>query len=868
MAESQIRYRQADPETGIGLIQEYVKNNPSKIPPDADSLLQDLNRKLIAAKRARENVKIKNESFRNEVAEIAALIAASDLKAMEKRKLEELGKKIEHNLAIASKDAEISISPESREELNQASLKIADILAKIKAEEERIAQAEQVKREQVRLELEKRKKAEEEKLRQDRLTANNTLTGYQLLLCDFMTSYSKKKESAYLKKLVEEWLAENKKNIIPEALMGKCDFLLNTVIPCEPLILSIFEKNEAGLRGKTIPGNTSALKISDEYLIEKISDKSMKLMTTMGKVKIGRTIPLEQLTPEIISQLLQQRILSPDSGIKPSKQDINIILTFYLLNGMGELFSECLKNSDVFAPREKKTWETVADDIRLALDEKKSIQQALSIIEKAGADIKNKRYLQALHKIMTAEARYGNMKNLPSALKAQIDNGQKLCLDELAAASNIKNISDNRIPFYNWETETPGDAWSFEQIVKSTGKINADRLLITMGIGSSLDYGDWGKARENMNSGRGIPTDRFASLKGNLMSWAPSFIFAQGLVNLNYNDSESQLNSLSAIQAAAVNLKENPLAQTETIAVALSMEYALMLRVPAKASDIALNYRYSMQKPASELRIALLHLLATVNNNDAGQGDFSRLLKKYSEQFRQYQESGVDFQWCKAVGSILEDTKTADPKLLQFLKDSKCNAPDTCARTMASALAKLYAKGSVLNSGNEIIQILDSRVSGNLQSGELWKKLAVLKIARSGANTMPDTIDSLMNDCRICAIAFYPKLCIFKAGYDVMSGKTQHEAAAKNLSFLLESSTIASDSDKKCVEAILSGKPAEVVSKLISENRPATAFWCGILGIMTHKTEPALTTAVHKLFKDNLNLLAWEERFLLEVIVK
>ena len=79
---------------------------------------------------------------------------------------------------------------------------------------------------------------------------------------------------------------------------------------------------------------------------------------------MGRTVPLDHLNTEIISQLLQRRILSPDSGIKPSKQDMDIILSFYLLNGIWELFAECLKNSDVFSLQERKIWESVAEDMR------------------------------------------------------------------------------------------------------------------------------------------------------------------------------------------------------------------------------------------------------------------------------------------------------------------------------------------------------------------------------------------------------------------------------------------------------------------------------------------------------------------------
>ncbi|MFA6293252.1 MAG: hypothetical protein WC637_15810, partial [Victivallales bacterium] len=785
----------------------------------------------------------------------------------------------------------------------------------------RKALAEQAKREQERIEQEKRKAAEAERLRRDKLASDKLLDDYYLLLGDAMSYYMKKKDPAYLKKLIETWLSENKDSTIPESLMAKCNFLLNTVIPREPLIFSIFEKNEACLRGKSIPGNTASLKISDEYLIDKVSDKSIKLMTTVDKGKIGRTIPQEQLSPEMISQLLQQRILAPGSGAKPAKQDIDVILSFYLLNGMGAPFSECLKSSSVLSAHEKKNWESSAEDMRLAMDERKTIElwrefcnlnkegknleasrlllelgtdcknsdfyrryadeialqtaymgtylpdlKAISLLEKAAEDMKGKQYTEALQKIMTAEARCGNMKNLRQSLKDQIKAGQKLCLDELAAAGNIRSIGDNRIPFYYWEAEKPGDAWSYEQVVRAGGRLNNEKIISSMEIGSSLDYGNWGRAREILNSGKAMPLERLASLKGNLAFWAPSFIFAQGLVNMNYNDWDSQLNSLSAIQAAQDHFKENPMGPMESMSAALVIEYALLLHSPVKANEFAANYRYSLQRADREFRIALLHMLATIDRCDASQNEFSGLLKKYSDQFMQHQEFNADFQWCKTSAWILEAPKAMDPKVLQFLKDSKCAAPDVCARIMASALAKSCVKGPHFASAGELIPILESKVSGNLASGVLWRKTAILKMSTSGPS-MLKTVDNLMDDSRICAISFYPKLCMMKAGQEVMTGRIQPDAAARNLKFLLDSSTIASDSDKKCVEA-MSGNPLEAVSRLISENRQDAAFWCGILGIMTHKKEPATAAALYKLLEGNFNRMTWDERFLLEVLIK
>ncbi|MCX6983976.1 MAG: protein kinase, partial [Lentisphaerae bacterium] len=235
-----------DPETGIGLIREYVRHYPSNTPPDADMLLQELRQKLISIQKAREDAKNRTEAIRKDVAELAASIAASDFKSMGKQTLEEFSKRIEQNLVAVSKNTEVSLSPESRNELNQAFLEISDILLKMKTEEEK-ALAEQAEKGKERIEQEKRGKAEEEKKRQgeeekkrqDKLLTDNLLDGYYLLLDDFVSSYPKKKDPAYLKTIVETWLAENKNSTIPESLTANCAFLLDTVIPGEPLIFSV-----------------------------------------------------------------------------------------------------------------------------------------------------------------------------------------------------------------------------------------------------------------------------------------------------------------------------------------------------------------------------------------------------------------------------------------------------------------------------------------------------------------------------------------------------------------------------------------------------------------------------------------------------
>ncbi|MFA6293269.1 MAG: serine/threonine-protein kinase, partial [Victivallales bacterium] len=117
----------ADPETGIGLIQEYVKHYPSNIPADADSLLQELRQKLLSLQKSREDAKNRADAIRKDVADLVGLLAAADFKSMEKQKLEGLSRGIERNLAVVSKEPETAVPAENVNALKQALHQISGI---------------------------------------------------------------------------------------------------------------------------------------------------------------------------------------------------------------------------------------------------------------------------------------------------------------------------------------------------------------------------------------------------------------------------------------------------------------------------------------------------------------------------------------------------------------------------------------------------------------------------------------------------------------------------------------------------------------------------------------------------------------------
>jgi len=908
-----------DPEYGINLIQSFVKKYPSNVPADADKLLQGLKGKLVANQNAKEEIQKKLLEMRKETADLCGIIKTMDFKKVEQKQvLEDINKRIENLLLYASKNNSFEIPADDKNNLNQGFLKISDAILKIKQEEERRIREEEAKKEQAQLEQERKKLAEDEKQRQAMLSQNNLVDGYCLALSGFQANYQKKKDKACLKELLDAWLEENKKVAIPESLISKYNFIVAVLIPSESGLFGVFERNEASLRGKPFPGLLTG------FDVERVAENTFKMTTSVEKGKMGKTIQWDSLSTENINQLLQQRILKMDSGVKLTKHDVGPILAFFLFNNLDAQFADLLKSFNGFTPQEKKNWGAVSEDFKKAQDEEKAIDswrefsglmkagnpqeasqvlidlnneykhtdlyrryteeiagqmknlisflpdlQAMTLLESTAQDVKNGNFIVALEKAMTANARCGNMKNLNQSVRDQIKTIQRQCLDTLASTSPIKNISDNRIPFYYWESETPGDAWIYEQVVKNSGKINNQELLSTMSIGSAVDTGGWAQALQIMNTSKHMGVDKLVSVvKGNLLFWVPSFIFAQGVIYMKYGDRESQSSALSGLQAMVEQFKQNPMGPMDTLTANLAIEYALMLHQPVRANDIAMAHQYSMQRPDREARIALLHMLTCMERSDIAKDEYHKVLKKYSEQFKQFQELGNDFNWCGIAAWVLDDTRTLDPKRIAFLRDAKCVAPDICARILTAAVAKAYAVNTGFSSEKELYPLLEERISGNTVSGELWRQLTTLKIARAHSpDAMLRQVNESLGDYRLCSIAFYPKLCMLKNALELNSDKINAKEAAKRLKYVLESSNVSSDADKLCAEAIASLAPAELLSKLVSENKFFDAYWCGIVGILAHPKDMKQRAEILKIFSENDRFLTWDERLLLKAIL-
>lgn len=899
-------------------IQKFIAKYENDAPPEAGQILEIQKQKLNADVKRKEDLKKQKEWFHKEMETVLKIIAAKTMEDKPIGDLQEFVKRIDSLLELAANKKDyLFIPPDKREKLNEASLKIAKRIVELQNEEELKRLEELAKQEQERRALEQKKREEEEKIRQENLAVNALIDKYYVILADFLAVPSTKRNlprlSEDLKTLHRS--AEN----IPGHLSVRIEFIQKTVIPSSLSFVSVFQKNGELLKGKSIPGDVAP----QGYKIEEISDTSIKLVDVINKEKgkIYKIVYWKQLRLEDAVEFLKDRII--DAGIKLDKSDRNAILAFLLVNNLFSDFLEILKSFSL-SSSDSQIWESICSDFQHALREKQVIEtwasfseemknneplkaskwlgnivfestdtlffkryseeisrwnttlkwinpelQASIILNKAASDLAESNYTGALNKIMVAGARCACLKDLNPRLKEKISFMQVQILSKLRQASRISEITDNRIPFYYWEADPPGDAWIYNQIVRENGILNRRiEILKAMDIAASLDNGNWGYANEIFQQNQASNIRRLSNLTGRIRYWAPSFIFAQALLNLRYNDGDARVASMSALRDISLSYDDS--SPMRAMTANLAMEYALMGHTAIAVIDLSNNYHFGFSN-FLEFKVALLHLLALLQKPDISLDEFSGLVKYYEDNYKNRLENfdrvSSDFDWCHVAGTILDGTRDLNDKELNSLRDARCSNPDICARIITAAMARSFLMGFPCKYEREIYGILQPKISGNLVSGELWKKLAVLRIARRrNPESLFLLIDEYLDDNRICTIDFYPQLCMLKAGLDIMSKKDTPQEAQNTLARLLGASSVASGAEKYAVRVLTSSSPVDPVSELTLKNVPGTAYWCGILGIMAHLEDAKLAMPIAEQLNENYHIFSWEERLLLAVL--
>jgi hypothetical protein len=257
------------------------------------------------------------------------------------------------------------------------------------------------------------------------------------------------------------------------------------------------------------------------------------------------------------------------------------------------------------------------------------------------------------------------------------------------------------------------------------------------------------------------------------------------------------------------------------------------MRAPERAADAITAYKFAGKDRESELRLALLHVLAMVSATNIDQEDFAKVAKRYNELFRSRKEFSEDIGFLGMIGKILTEDKWMSAENVASMKSRKFKAPDLCARIFSEVAARYLLQNANLHNADEIVKLLDG-VSQGIATEDAWARACALSL--SLCKSLPDlkeVLESRLADTRTCSISLYPRLKMMEAGLALaLDGGLKRDAVHADLARAIEASTVASEGDKAAAKVLLSDNPAAEIASLVSSGSLETAYWAAVMATL------------------------------------
>ncbi|MCK5844002.1 MAG: hypothetical protein KAG97_04785, partial [Victivallales bacterium] len=464
---------------------------------------------------------------------------------------------------------------------------------------------------------------------------------------------------------------------------------------------------------------------------------------------------------------------------------------------------------------------------------------------------------KSLNTLMSVDARYGNvMSQLNRTIVKDFSTRRDEVVTSMVNESGVTDMKEKRVPFYYWIKERQGDAWAFFKLAERMPRIKSmPKLLSSMKLAASLDNGDWRIAKSIFSDGNTMSSDELAGVK-RLRSWAPSFLFAKGVVALQYGHLPEILRSRDILKSmAAASASQNR--AIAPLATSLAMEFSIMSRDYSAAIKMGDEFTYNDERNrwTTEGRVALLAILARCSANKQAKVAIQEFTQKYGETRR----LAGDITWLRSASRLISGRPLTPPHIRE-LATANCYFSDTTARIMSSALAQYYVeKRRSFKDEDRLIATIETRISSSLVSGDLWRRTLLLRLAR-GATPQKFTrqASERLNDLRISSIRAYPFLLELKTGAEVASGRVSTESAKEILTNYLKASLLTGSGDFDNLNVITSDDPTPTIKRLFTENRPLAAIRAALLALATHK-QPKMKLAISTILKENAAVLQWEE---------
>ncbi len=865
-------------QNAISQLEAFKQKYGPAAPPEIQKLINDRKKGVQGA----EDMVPDKAEFQKELASLLETLK-SDHSKDSAESLRSLNTRIESVLKRRSDAQGFPVSQEDISFLTDKSVHVTRLIADLEAEAQRKHEQELAKLEQERLDREKKLKEESKARRQQALAENRIVDLYFASLAQYAVLPRQKRDLGVLQASLEELSkagASARKDI-----SAKID-LLKRLCSKEFHVSFLLGSHSDAFVNKPLPFTMQDF--DPQYKVAEINEKWIKLVKSAGdKGKGGvSSVAWKQIPDENVLAMIDG-ICEKSSGITIQKAEKEAVAGFLLLNGLADKLDAYFDKLGDFSDAEKALWREVRADLASAPRQKECSDQMASLfkslqegkdyeashflvsilmagdpafveryrleLEGLCSDLRRaspqveaaevlkgyqkfmdaKNFSSAVSSVMSAKSRCMGQKDVNEQLKEKLDFLQAQSVSAISESMRSKSLNDMVLPFISWEKEQPGQSlvyWEFMKDSSNPGLAKNPKVVESMLMASSLSSGNWGEARSIMESGKAMGFDEAASKIEALYPWTNSLLFADSLLQARFGPPASRTDRLAGLFAAAGTFKDSP---QEADDLYYPCEYALSLRLPEKAAAAIAAYNFAGKNRESELRLALLHILAALSIPEQDNDDIAKLAKKYAQAFRGRKEFSEDVNFMGVLAKILGEEKWISPENVNMFKARKFKAQDLCARIFSELAAKYMLQGSSLHNAGEIAAVLDS-VSMGLATEDAWRRACELSI--SLRNTLPQLQDELqarLADTRICAIGSYPRLKLMEAGLSIaMDPGLKKEAVQADLARALDASTVATDQDKAAAKILLSANPAADIASLASAGSSDTAFWAGMMAAL------------------------------------
>lgn len=911
------RIKSMEQAQAIESLDSFIAEHGAATPEAARDLLRQHRGELAENEKNKIRRQRDRDAYQNEVETLKSI--AAGIKKPEMMKSSELFDISKRITSALEQGTEFGLSKNDRKELNNHFLVIRSAASKRQRQET----------EAKRLENIQRQKAEAKKLADKRLAADAELDkaidkltarcAYQALLTEATEKNSEKNARETLENGLKRW-SDDYGGKFPE-LKSRAEFLLEQVRTL-PTIIPALASKPILLVDKPLPVS----RVPANYRISKISDKTIRLMT-VGNVKIGKKLAWSSLSNQELTAIAEKFILPARGKLRPQESTMAAIGLFMMINhdhNAEKAFSglanakqwleiihdfktaetDSAANSEwlaaaealaagrygpaaqsiatLMAMKNKAAWMDdnacatiikTAGRYRLASPAMAAI---LSTVEING-EIKNtalqntpRRRNRLLTKAVTAFDRFGNNPQVAEATRKNIAFNKAKMLASADSESPVKNLDDNKIPFYRWEDDLPEEAWVFERRVRDNRLFRGEnqQAIIPIQLAAAVSMGDWTSVRKLYYDQCHQRIEWLSRHDNKLINWAPGLLFAYGVAANRFNDGNAKNRVLESLvsHAAAIPAKDPRKPSFTTLA----MEYAAIIRRWEVIREMSEKIPFDqIENPAMHSRAAMMTMLAGLMMIHTDANAANQAINHVRAIFGDTPESRLQLECCELAAALVGDASTEnndnDARLAKFTETNFPNR-ELGVRIIIEAAAAAECNGEHAAIGwNKLSKLAQASVTDNFAGSTLWRTAAVYRLAHSAYNQEKFMleIERIFDDYRLPPGESYPGIIMLaQAGRAVWRGDGGG-AARKTFEAFSDNCPVFSEQDKNSANLLIGKINTGFIDRAFNAGQPETAFWsAAMLSILADKK-----TEFKKDILENIDghgaALSWPEKLLI-----